>query len=30
MASWTGRLSEPEIVAVASYVREFFEAGGGR
>jgi cbb3-type cytochrome oxidase cytochrome c subunit len=30
MASWTGRLSEPEIVAVAAYVRRFFEAGGGR
>lgn len=28
MASWTGRLSEPEIVAVASYVRRFFDAGG--
>jgi mono/diheme cytochrome c family protein len=30
MASWTGRLSESEIVAVAAYVRLFFEAGGGR
>jgi cytochrome c oxidase cbb3-type subunit II len=30
MASWTGRLSEPEIVAVASYVRRFFEGEGGR
>jgi cytochrome c oxidase cbb3-type subunit II len=30
MASWTGRLSEPEIVAVAAYVRSFFEADGGR
>lgn len=30
MASWTGRLSEPEIVAVASYIRQFFEADGGR
>jgi mono/diheme cytochrome c family protein len=27
MASWTGRLSQPEIVAVASYVRQFFEGG---
>jgi mono/diheme cytochrome c family protein len=30
MASWTGRLSESEIVAVAAYVRLFFEADGGR
>jgi len=30
MASWTARLSEPEIVAVAAYVRRFFEAEGGR
>jgi cytochrome c oxidase cbb3-type subunit 2/cytochrome c oxidase cbb3-type subunit I/II len=30
MAAWTGRLNEPEIVAVASYVRQFFEADGGR
>ena len=30
MASWTGRLSEPEIVAVAAYVRSFFEGDGGR
>jgi mono/diheme cytochrome c family protein len=30
MASWTGRLSESEIVAVAAYVRSFFEAEGGR
>jgi mono/diheme cytochrome c family protein len=30
MASWTGRLSESEIVAVAAYTRRFFEAGGGR
>jgi mono/diheme cytochrome c family protein len=30
MASWTGRLSESEIVAVASYVRRFFEGEGGR
>jgi mono/diheme cytochrome c family protein len=30
MASWTARLSEPEIVAVASYVRELFEPDGGR
>lgn len=26
MASWTGRLSEAEIVAVANYVRGFYEA----
>jgi acetylglutamate kinase len=25
MAAWTGRLSEAEIVAVASYVRRFFQ-----
>ena len=30
MASWTGRLSEPEIVAVAAYVRSFYEGEGGR
>jgi mono/diheme cytochrome c family protein len=30
MASWTGRLSEPEIVAVAAYVRSFYEGVGGR
>ena len=30
MASWTGRLSESEIVAVAAYVRSFFEGDGGR
>jgi mono/diheme cytochrome c family protein len=35
MASWTGRLSDAEIVAVANYVRGFFEPdsesdGGGR
>jgi cbb3-type cytochrome c oxidase subunit III len=30
MASWSGRLSEPEIVAVASYVRRFFDPEGGR
>jgi mono/diheme cytochrome c family protein len=30
MASWTGRLSEPEIVAVAAYVRSFYEGDGGR
>jgi len=30
MASWTGRLSEPEIVAVAAYVRSLFAADGGR
>ncbi|MGE0040336.1 MAG: cbb3-type cytochrome c oxidase subunit II [Vicinamibacterales bacterium] len=33
MAPWTSRLSEAEIVAVAHYVRRFFqdaEAGGGR
>jgi mono/diheme cytochrome c family protein len=30
MASWTGRLSESEIVAVAAYTRRFFETGGGR
>jgi hypothetical protein len=30
MASWAGRLSEPEIVAVASYVRRFFDAEGQR
>ena len=30
MASWTGRLSESEIVAAAAYVRLFFEADGGR
>ena len=30
MASWTGRLSDSEIVAVAAYVRSFFEADGGR
>jgi cytochrome c oxidase cbb3-type subunit 2/cytochrome c oxidase cbb3-type subunit I/II len=30
MASWTGRLSEPEIVAVAAYVRAFYEGDGGR
>ena len=30
MASWTARLSEPEIVAVASYVRQFFEPEGNR
>ena len=30
MASWTARLSEPEIVAVAAYVRSFFEVEGGR
>jgi cbb3-type cytochrome c oxidase subunit III len=30
MASWTGRLSESEIVAVAAYVRLFFAADGGR
>jgi cytochrome c oxidase cbb3-type subunit 2/cytochrome c oxidase cbb3-type subunit I/II len=28
MASWTGRLSEPEIVAVAAYVRTFYDDGG--
>jgi mono/diheme cytochrome c family protein len=30
MASWTGRLSEPEIVAVAAYVRSFYEGDRGR
>ncbi len=30
MASWTGRLSESELVAVTAYVRSFFEADGGR
>ena len=30
MASWTTRLTEPEIVAVAAYVRRFFEVEGGR
>jgi mono/diheme cytochrome c family protein len=30
MASWTGRLSESEIVAAAAYVRQFFAAGGAR
>jgi len=30
MASWTGRLSESEIVAVAAYVRLFLDADGGR
>jgi mono/diheme cytochrome c family protein len=30
MASWTGRLSESEIVAVAAYVRSFYEGDGGR
>ena len=30
MAPWTGRLSEPEIVAVANHVRRFFEGEGGR
>ena len=30
MASWTGRLSESEIVAAAAYVRQFFAADGGR
>jgi cytochrome c oxidase cbb3-type subunit 2/cytochrome c oxidase cbb3-type subunit I/II len=30
MASWTGRLSESEIVAVAAYVRLFFATDGGR
>lgn len=30
MASWTGRLSESEIVAVTAYVQSFFEADGGR
>ena len=30
MASWTGRLNESEIVAVAAYVRSFFESDGGR
>ena len=30
MASWTGRLNESEIVAVAAYVRTFFESDGGR
>jgi cytochrome c oxidase cbb3-type subunit 2 len=30
MASWTARLTEPEIVAVAAYVRRFFDAEGGR
>jgi hypothetical protein len=34
MASWTGRLSEAELIAVAAYVRSFFEPdepapGGG-
>jgi len=30
MASWTGRLSESEIVAVAAYVRSLYESNGGR
>jgi cytochrome c oxidase cbb3-type subunit II len=30
MASWTGRLSESELVAVAAYVRRFFEPDTGR
>jgi mono/diheme cytochrome c family protein len=30
MAPWTGRLTEPEIVAVANHVRRFFEGEGGR
>ena len=34
MASWTGRISEAELVAVASYIRSFFEPddapAGGR
>ena len=30
MASWTGRLSESEIVAVTAYVRLFLEADAGR
>lgn len=30
MASWTARLTEPEIVAAAAYVRRFFEVEGGR
>jgi cytochrome c oxidase cbb3-type subunit 2/cytochrome c oxidase cbb3-type subunit I/II len=30
MASWTGRLSESEIVAVAAYVRRFYEPQGVR
>jgi cytochrome c oxidase cbb3-type subunit II len=30
MASWTGRLSESEIVAVAAYVRSLYEGDGGR
>jgi cbb3-type cytochrome oxidase cytochrome c subunit/cytochrome c2 len=30
MASWTGRLSESEIVAVAAYTRQFFDVDGGR
>jgi cytochrome c oxidase cbb3-type subunit 2/cytochrome c oxidase cbb3-type subunit I/II len=30
MAPWTGRLSEPEILAVANHVRRFFESEGGR
>jgi mono/diheme cytochrome c family protein len=29
MASWTGRLSDAEIVAVANYVRGFFDPDGG-
>jgi cytochrome c oxidase cbb3-type subunit 2/cytochrome c oxidase cbb3-type subunit I/II len=30
MASWTGRLSESEIVAVTAYVRSLYEGDGGR
>ena len=30
MASWTGRLNESEIVAVAAYVQSLFEADRGR
>jgi cbb3-type cytochrome oxidase cytochrome c subunit len=30
MAAWTGRLGEAEIVAVAHYVRQFFQAEGAR
>lgn len=30
MAAWTGRLGEAEIVAVAHYVRQFFQPEGAR
>jgi mono/diheme cytochrome c family protein len=30
MAAWTGRLSDAEIVAVAAYVREFFQSETAR